>query len=524
MSSTGRRWLARAAFALMIAAAVLLLVAAGWRTLTILLLSALGVLAMLAGAYWFLSNRGVLRWLALALVIAALAGLLVLFAWHHLIWVAIAAVGAVLLAGVLGRRALRASGQGGQLPGGRATRPRHPFLIMNPRSGGGKVGRFGLKEKAEALGAEVALLEGPGTADVAALARKAVADGADLLGAAGGDGTQALVAGIAAEHDLPFLVISAGTRNHFALDLGLDRDDPATCLTALTDGEELRIDLGVIGDRTFVNNASFGAYAEVVRSPAYRDDKRRTTLEMLPDLLKGQAGARLSARAGDTGIDAPQHPRRHRRGDGTDARPRPMRQPAQSIPGTRPAPAPRGPRPLTGPGLDTTTPACGGPYQDRMNSVPPVPSMTGLDRSSIPASSWRSRTGADNIGLPPCRLATGMKTLSAAINRCRASRRQMGEVIACWTSSASSSRRAADRCAGPPTCSPGTGRLARTWCRRRWYGPACGAADCAVRTRWNLMRARSCCRCSCPLGAGAGMARCRTRSCLTGQHAARSTP
>ena len=62
--------------------------------------------------------------------------------------------------------------------------------------------------------------------DVAALARQAVADGADLLGVAGGDGTQALVAGIAAEHDLPFLVISAGTRNHFAMDLGLDRDEP----------------------------------------------------------------------------------------------------------------------------------------------------------------------------------------------------------------------------------------------------------------------------------------------------------
>ena len=94
---------------------------------------------------------------------------------------------------------------------------------MNPRSGG-KVTRFGLKDKAEALGAEVALLQGPGTVDVAALARKAVADGADLLGVVGGDGTQALVAGIAAEHGLPFLVISAGTRNHFALDL----EDPAT--------------------------------------------------------------------------------------------------------------------------------------------------------------------------------------------------------------------------------------------------------------------------------------------------------
>lgn len=306
MSLTGRRWLARAAFLLLIGAAVLLLVAAGWRTLTIFLLSALGVLAMVVGAYWFLSNRGIRRWLAVTLAAAALAGLVVLFAWHHLIWVAVVAVGAVLLAGVLGKLALRATGEAEAISGARAARPRHPFLIMNPRSGGGKVARFGLKEKAEALGAEVALLEGPGTVDVAALARNAVADGADLLGVAGGDGTQALVAGIAAEHDLPFLVISAGTRNHFALDLGLDREDPATCLTALTDGEELRIDLGVIGDRTFVNNASFGAYAEVVRSPAYRDDKRRTTLEMLPDLLKGQRGAHLSARAGDTAIDAPQ--------------------------------------------------------------------------------------------------------------------------------------------------------------------------------------------------------------------------
>ena len=142
--------------------------------------------------------------------------------------------------------------------------------------------------------------------DVAALARQAVADGADLLGVAGGDGTQALVAGIAAQHGLPFLVISAGTRNHFALDLGLDRENPAACLDGLTDGEELRVDLGIIADRTFVNNASFGAYAEVVRSPAYRDDKRGTTLQMLPGLLKGHHGAHLSAQAGDATIDAPQ--------------------------------------------------------------------------------------------------------------------------------------------------------------------------------------------------------------------------
>ena len=166
--------------------------------------------------------------------------------------------------------------------------------------------RFGLKAKAEALGATVALLEGPGPVDVAALARRAVAEGADLLGVAGGDGTQALVAGVAAAHDLPLLVISAGTRNHFALDLGLDRQDPSRCLEALGDGVELRVDLGFIAGRPFVNNASFGAYAAVVQSPAYRDDKTRTTLDQLPGLLAGQHGPRLVATADQVTVQGPQ--------------------------------------------------------------------------------------------------------------------------------------------------------------------------------------------------------------------------
>jgi diacylglycerol kinase family enzyme len=306
MTTRDRRWLARGALALVLAAVVLLLAVAGWRGLAMIGLTAIGVCLVLAGGYWFLANRGAARWLSLILVIAAPVLILVTFALHSLLWVAIVAVVLMLLAAGTGRAALRTDAAPAGMPAAPATRPQHPFLIMNPRSGGGKVTKFHLKEKAEALGARVALLEGPGMVDVAALARQAVAEGADLLGVAGGDGTQALVAGIAAEHGLPFLVISAGTRNHFALDLGLDRDDPATCLDALSDGEELEVDLGLIGDRTFVNNASFGAYAEVVRSPAYRDDKRGTTLQLLPDLLKGDQGARLTARAGQTRIDGPQ--------------------------------------------------------------------------------------------------------------------------------------------------------------------------------------------------------------------------
>lgn len=304
---TQRRWLARSAFVLLLAAAAVMIGFAGLRSVAMIAVGAVGACLLVAGAYWFLAHRGLLRWLAFAVVIVVPIAVLVVFAVNRLLWVGLVSVALVAAAIAVARLALRPLAAPLGMPVRDVPPPKRAFLIMNPRSGGGKVAKFSLKEKAEAMGAEVALLEGPGIVDVATLARKAVADGADLLGVAGGDGTQALVAGIAAEHDLPFLVISAGTRNHFAMDLGLDRENPAACLDALTgDGVEQRIDLGVIGGRTFVNNASFGAYAEVVESPAYRDDKRGTTLQMLPDILSGHRGARLSAHAGDTTVTGPQ--------------------------------------------------------------------------------------------------------------------------------------------------------------------------------------------------------------------------
>jgi diacylglycerol kinase family enzyme len=304
---TLRRWLARAAFALILAAAAVMIGFAELGSLAMVAVGVVGACLMLAGGYWFLARRGLVRWLAFGVLIGAPVAVLVIFALNHVLWVGVVSLVLVALAIAAARLALTPVTADPGMPAREVPPPGRAFLIMNPRSGGGKVAKFGLKQKAEALGAEVVLLEGPGQVDVAALARKAVAAGADLLGVAGGDGTQALVAGIAAEHDLPFLVISAGTRNHFAMDLGLDRDNPAACLDALTsDGVEQRIDLGIIGGRTFVNNASFGAYAEVVTSPAYRDDKRGTTLQMLPDILAGHRGTRLTARAGTVTVTGPQ--------------------------------------------------------------------------------------------------------------------------------------------------------------------------------------------------------------------------
>jgi diacylglycerol kinase family enzyme len=306
-SAPEQHWLARLSFLFVGLAVVFVAVFAELKSLTMLAVGLVGAVVTLAAAFFFLSRRGVWRWLSLAVFVLTPIAVIVVFAFRNLLWVAIVAAAIWLLASMTARLALARDHTDWRMPERPAEPPaKHPYLIMNPKSGGGKVEKFDLKRKAEELGAEVFLIDGSEPVDVAAVAREAVAQGADLLGVAGGDGTQALVAGIAAQHGIPFVVISAGTRNHFALDLGLDREDPSNCLGALSDGVELRVDLGVINGQTFVNNASFGAYAEVVETPAYRDDKLNTTLNTLPDLLQGQRGARLSARADDTEIRSPQ--------------------------------------------------------------------------------------------------------------------------------------------------------------------------------------------------------------------------
>jgi diacylglycerol kinase family enzyme len=306
-STPAQRWLARLSFVLAGLAIVILVVFAELKSLAMFAVGLVAAVVSVAAAYFVLSRRGVVRWLSLGVLVLVPIAVIAIFAIGGVLWVAIVSAGVWLLAGVTARQALTRNPEDWRMPEYPAQPPaRRPYLIMNPKSGDGKVVKFDLKRKAETLGAEVFLFGESGPVDVAAIARQAVADGADLLGVAGGDGTQALVAGIAAEHGLPFVVISAGTRNHFALDLGLDREDPARCLSALADGVELRVDLGVINGQTFVNNASFGAYAEIVETPAYRGDKMGTTLNLLPDLLQGHRGAQLAAQVDGTRIEAPQ--------------------------------------------------------------------------------------------------------------------------------------------------------------------------------------------------------------------------
>ena len=172
--------------------------------------------------------------------------------------------------------------QQAETPGTPVAPAKSGVLFMNLKSGGGKAERFHLVDECRARGIEPVVLEGG--QDWVAIIRE-TAPKHDVVGMAGGDGSQALVGSIAAELGLPMVVVPAGTRNHLALDLGLDRDDVVGALDAYGEAVERPMDLADVNGHVFVNNVSLGLYAAIVRSPEYRDAKVDTTLATLPTVL-----------------------------------------------------------------------------------------------------------------------------------------------------------------------------------------------------------------------------------------------
>jgi diacylglycerol kinase family enzyme len=162
--------------------------------------------------------------------------------------------------------------------------PQRPVLFMNPRSGGGKAARADLATPARDRGIDVIVLRPDD--NFVALVGEAVDGGADALGVAGGDGSLAVVAAAAVAHGLPLICIPAGTRNHFALDLGVDRHDLVGALDAFGDqGVERSIDVAEVNGRVFLNNVSLGIYGDAVQRTSYRDAKVRTLMETTAEVL-----------------------------------------------------------------------------------------------------------------------------------------------------------------------------------------------------------------------------------------------
>lgn len=281
----GRRVAALVALAC-IAALVLIVLALIVNHPGSVLLAVIGLCLIGWGGWWLVTERDTRRMVGVSIMVVGV--LVIVYAVVSRVadngWRSLTILALIALVGVAAAEARMAVAAGLHVEDGHPfAAPAHPVLIANPKSGGGKFEKFGLQQLAEQHGVEVVILR-PGD-DLEQLARAAIARGADCLGMAGGDGSQALVASVATEHDLPFVCISAGTRNHFALDLGLNRDDPREGMIAFKQGLERRIDYATVGERLFVNNVSMGVYATIVQQDSYRDAKLETSKELLPALL-----------------------------------------------------------------------------------------------------------------------------------------------------------------------------------------------------------------------------------------------
>jgi diacylglycerol kinase family enzyme len=282
--SVGRRlaaWVALLAAAAFVAGVVVLAI----RN-TSALLVALAALTVTGAAGWVaVTHRGTIRAFGGAAAAAALIGgalaLVVAGALPELL--ALIAAGSVFVAAT--SRAIRSTRTSGSSHPTRSRGKRRSsrgVLVVNPRSGAKSADHSDLASLARRRGIKIAQL---GSADDLHEVARAAARSAEVIGVAGGDGSQAAVAQVAIEYGLPLVCVPAGTRNHFGLDLGLDTADVVGALDAFASHIERRVDVGYINDRLFLNNVSLGVYAQLVQSDAYREAKLGTTETMLPELL-----------------------------------------------------------------------------------------------------------------------------------------------------------------------------------------------------------------------------------------------
>src|SRR5215217_7877138 len=140
-ATVAQRWLARLALVAAAAAVLVPLLAIGFRaSLAVAITGVVGLALTLAGVWWALTNRGLVRWLATALAALAPLVVLVLYTSRGLLWVVLVGLGLVALAMAAGRAALRRDAIPERMREYEVPPPRRPFLLMNPRSGGGKVG------------------------------------------------------------------------------------------------------------------------------------------------------------------------------------------------------------------------------------------------------------------------------------------------------------------------------------------------------------------------------------------------
>ncbi len=125
----------------------------------------------------------------------------------------------------------------------------------------------GIEERIERIAADygttVRIHKARHGSDLAMLASRAAAGRGQAVVAGGGDGSVSAVAAVLAGTDRALGVLPLGTLNHFAkdLDIPLDLDD---AIRTVFSGRIVRVDVGEVNGRVFLNNSSIGLYPKLV--------------------------------------------------------------------------------------------------------------------------------------------------------------------------------------------------------------------------------------------------------------------
>lgn len=161
-----------------------------------------------------------------------------------------------------------------------------PIVLANPASGPTDISLEALENAFPA--AEVRMVRGEDLEEVVA---DAATSGPPWIGVCGGDGSQRTAAAVLADGDVPLLVIPGGTRNHFARELGLETIDAAA--DAARSGRARAVDIGEVNGEIFLNNASIGFYAAMVRERARQDHRPKRVVDLLGAWEQARRGHRF---------------------------------------------------------------------------------------------------------------------------------------------------------------------------------------------------------------------------------------
>lgn len=147
-------------------------------------------------------------------------------------------------------------------------------VIINAKAGGKHDANWaaGLTEKFRDVGMAVAVTLAADGDAMLATARAALAAGANMVVAGGGDGTLNAVASTIVGSGCALGVLPLGTLNHFAKDLGIPLALDAA-IAVIAAGHVIAVDAGEVNDRLFLNNSGLGMYPDIVRDREHQQER-----------------------------------------------------------------------------------------------------------------------------------------------------------------------------------------------------------------------------------------------------------